>query len=271
MRKNALIMLVLVMCAISNAAPKDVADFSGAWYTGDSVPDAATPVWDLGGNTAAISASGGMLHIDTLTGGYVSGAWYLPGAYGAEAAPLANRNYTQGDLTNPWNPEIVNTGYTVEMGFEMLDSAVGAYGLSLYIGEAYLGGMYDVQIFKDKITYSGGTEYFSGDLTGGMHTLRLARNAGLNSTPAALPTIDMYVDGAKVFTIESYVLGGQIYNSGPSQDYLYLGSLSGSANYDVLIDYIATDFTGAYAPVPEPASMTILAFGAIAALIRRKK
>ncbi len=263
-----MVFVVLVLPAV--AVMKDSADFPGPSYEGDYLPHAATPVWDLSADTAIISAGSSLLSIDTMTGGYVSAGWYLPGAYGAETAPVANRNYSNGDLNNPFNPDIVNLGYTVEMSIEMLDSAPGTYGLTMYWGEANGGAMSNIQIFKDQIKHSGGTVLYTGDLTGSQHSIRLVRQTGLNSTPADLPEVDIYVDGVYASTMESNTVGGALGNSAWNQDWMYLGSMSGSANYKAEIDYVRFDFSGAYEPVPEPATLVLLGSGLVLGLRRRK-
>jgi hypothetical protein len=268
-RKTVLMVMFLVAFTLTtSAAIRDSADFEGVLYEADQLPHAASPVWDLASDTASVSTAGGLLRIDTMAGG--SSSWYLPGAYGAESAPAANRNYTNGDLSNPFDPDIVNLGYTVEMSVEMLDSSPGTFGLSLYWGEANGGALSDIQIFKDRITHSGGTVYYTGDLTGSQHRIRLSRQTGLNSTPSDLPEVDLYVDDAYVTTMESYTIGGTLANSAWNQDWMYLGSLAGVAQYDAEIDYIRFDFSGAYEPVPEPASLILFGSGVVLYLRKRK-
>ncbi len=63
--------------------------------------------------------------------------------------------------------------------------------------------------------------------------------------------------------MESYTLGGDLKNSAWNQDWMYLGSLSGSADYKAEIDYVRFDFTGAYEPVPEPATLVLLGSGLV--------
>lgn len=273
-KKVVLLRLVLAFALVismfqsdSIATIRDSEDFIGVLFEGNQIPTAAVPVWDKLNDTAIISSADGKLNVNTM-GGSVVGAWILPGQYGAETVVAANRHYTNGNASNPWNPSIANLGYTVELSVNVIDSAVGQWGFALQLGEASGGCLTNIQIFKDQIKNANGTVYYSGDLSGEQHIVRLIRNPGLNSTPGNLPSIDLYVDGNFAYTITSYSIGGQMANSGWNQDWLYLGSVSSGAKYNVALDYLRVDFTGAY-QVPEPTTLALVGLASLG-LFRRK-
>jgi hypothetical protein len=280
MRKMVVIMtLALVMGVLPVQASDGVrlsADFTGPAYEGTTRLTVAPVPWDLSNLNTALETTyttvegGDILHHNTV-GGSANLAWYLPGQYGANKAPVTNRHYTYEDASNPWNPNAANVGYTFEMKMQVLD-VVGAYGtpedpyfgFGLYLGEGNEGhGLYDLEIFENGIK-NNGLWLYQGDLTNAMHTLRILRYAGDKTVnPLATPYVELYVDGAKAYTGD--ILVGAAYD----QDFFYLGGLAGPVRADVKIDYIRTDFTGAYV-VPEPATLSLLAMG-LGLVWRRRK
>ena len=261
---TVIVSLFLVVPAM--ATMRDSADFTGVMYEAAAVPDAATPVWDRGPYGYA-SSDGNLLSIDVLAAGSVG--WHLPGQWGADW--VSPSHYTQGEASNPWNPDIYSAGYTVEISTEVLAANAGAYGYVLYMGEAGHGGIIELQIFTDQIKTSAGVVMYSGDLTGSQHQIRMARYPGAVDNPSDSPYIELYVDGNLEYTGGRTTEGGVISSSAWNQDWFYMGSLSGGAHYAVETDYIRMDFSGAYAPVPEPLSMLLLAGGAGLAAWRRRK
>jgi len=273
------VVIVMVLALIMGALPVQASDgvrlsqnFTGPAYEGTTLLSAAPIPWDFSVTNKALEAQecsvegGSILHINTI--GTTNLAWRLPGQYGANAAPPLNRHYTYEDPTNPWNPNADTVGYTFEVRMQVVN-VIGAYsdyyGFGMYIGEGSQGnGLYDLEIFNGSIKNSGNILY-TGNLTDAMHTLRVLRYPGNKTTnPSATPYEELYIDGVKVFTGDIAVGGSY------DQDWFYLGGLAGLVQSDVKIDYIRTDFTGAYAPVPEPATLTLLAAG-LGLVWRRRK
>jgi hypothetical protein len=231
-------------------------DFEGPHYEGTALPssDATDPVWDLGAaspSEAAVAGSDGQfLTLNVLSAGSI--AYYLPGPYGAEAAPEANRHYILADPENPWVPDNVTLGYTFELSTEVIDSAPGSWGYSLYWGEGYGGALTHIQIFKDQITSHNGQVLYTGDLTGKQNRIRILRYPGRMDDPFANPYMELYVNRELVYT--GYPWNGStgiMFNAGPYQAWMFMGSLAGSARYHVKTDYLRMDFTGLYLPSEE--------------------
>ena len=67
---------------------------------------------------------------------------------------------------------------------------------------------------------------------------------------------------------------GAVYDSASTDDKMFIGDYTSGAfgdNYDIDIDYISYDMTGAYAAVPEPATLgMVAAFGAAMVFVRRR-
>jgi len=277
MKKVVIVMVLAFMGALPVMANDGVLPselFTGPAYEGTTLLSKAPIPWDYGltASTEALydTVEGGtILHIDQIPGG-INQAWYLPGQYGAAAAPGLNRHYVYEDPTNPWDPQANANGYTIEMKLQVLD-VVGAYGtpedpyfgFGLYLGEGSQGNaLYDLEIFKDCIKNAGAKLYI-GDLTNAMHTLRILRYPGNWNDPLANVYFELYMDGTMFYTGKSIAVA-----AGYNQDWFYLGGLAGPVRADVKIDYIRTDFTGAY--IPEPATLTLLA-GGLGLLLRRRK
>ena len=256
MKKTVLI--IICMIAVQTilfadtpvSIPRHSLDFEGPAYEGAALPSSVdtNPIWDL--NTASPSegavatSDGQFLTLNVLTGGFIS--YYLPGPYGAEAAPLGNRHYILADPNNPWVPD--NTlGYTFELSVEVIDSLPGTWGFSLYWGEGWGGALTHIQIFKDRITTHNNQVLYVGDLTGKQNRIRILRYPGRMDDPFANPYMEMYVNRQLVFTGGD----GVMFGAGPYQAWMFMGSLAGSARYHVKVDYLRMDFTGLYTPLEE--------------------
>lgn len=255
MKEKLFILLVIVGAFLVSAYAEDRAseDFVGPSYECDYLPTDANfvPVWDMAYDTIPTgpTATNGILNINTMPGS-IAASYYMPGKFGAEAVALANRHYVNGDANNPWDPDIAYTGYTLEIRLKMNDSVAGQWGFTLYIGEAFSGCLSNYQIFKDSIKHSGGTVYYTGNLSGTFHTIRLVRSLGEQTDPFGQESIqtDIYVDGVLAGTNRHLSYGGTMVNAGWNQDWFSFGSLASSARYNVDIDYIRFDFSGMYTP-----------------------
>ena len=268
MSKKSLILAISVLCLCTvpgRAEPRASENFVGLRYDCNELPSQANPVWDvimLDPNLESVyaSAAGGKLGVDVLASGKSVG-WAMPGEYGANY--YKNSTYFNGrgtyhyaypDANNPWKTDF-QIGYTLEISTEVIDTVAGQWGYCLYIGEGRSGNgaLYDIEIFKDKITSGGAGQQvlYTGDLTGRQHKIRLVRFPGSIIDPFDNPYVDLYVDGVKVYTCVRWdpdFETGILFNGAWNQQWLYMGSMSGSARYHVKTDYIRADFTGPYEP-----------------------
>ncbi len=257
MKVKILLFTILTAAFVTSAAlaeGRNSSDFVGIHYECGTVPSQAAPVWDINiadpeATEAAYSSSNGsLLDIDVFASGSIG--WSLPGAYGAEYFNYTNgtQNYTNADPNNPWDPD-QSIGYTVEISTEIINTAPGTWGYCFWIGEAYSGASMNIQIFADRITSSAGpTTIYTGDLTGSQHKIRIVRHPGVYNDPFDSPYVDIYVDGNLEYTGGRSDEGGIMGDSSAYQDWIYMGSLAGSARYHVKTDYVRMDFTGPYEP-----------------------
>jgi hypothetical protein len=247
-----LVFLVTVYTPAALGEGRNSSDFEGVLFECSTVPSQADPVWDIlmpdpeSAESAYSSSDGSLLDINVLASGSIG--WALPGEYGAEYFANGTHNYSNADPDNPWNPD-QSIGYTLEISSQVINSQPGTWGYCLYIGEANHGALINLQIFADRITSSdNSTTIYTGDLTGSQHKIRLVRNPGIMDDPFDSPSVDIYVDGSLVYSGGRSDEGGIMSNSAWNQDWLFMGSLAGSARYHVKTDYIRMDFTGPYEP-----------------------
>ncbi|OHB44328.1 MAG: hypothetical protein A2Y13_12755 [Planctomycetes bacterium GWC2_45_44] len=272
MSKKSLILAISVLCLCTvpgRAEPRASENFVGLRYDCNELPSLANPVWDVpmidpNYESVYANAVGGKLEVNVLASGSVS--WSMPGEYGADWFRIPGKppytflqgrglyHYAYPDANNPWKTNY-ETGYTLEISTEVINSAAGQWGYCFYIGEGRSGNgaLYDIEIFKDKITSGGAAQrlLYTGDLTGRQHKIRLVRFPGSILDPFEFPYVDLYVDGVKVYTLlpwDSDFETGEMFRGSWDQQWLYMGSLSGSARYHVKTDYIRADFTGPYEP-----------------------
>jgi hypothetical protein len=257
MRVFTVMVALSFFLSLVKGASRSAEDFNGVKFECGVLPTAATPVWDLSSatpNEAAVASSdGSLLDLNVLSSGYV--LYVLPGQCGAAAVPVANRhwpNYPSPDaVNNPWNPEILTTGYTLEISTQVIDSVPATWGYCFWIGEAAGGdgALINLQIFKDKITTSTNSlTLYTGNLTGTQHKIRLVRYPGSVYDPFGDPNVELYVDGVMCHTSGRASNGGIMGGCSWDQDWLMMGSLSSDASYHVKTDYVRVDFTGPYTP-----------------------
>ncbi|AQT69762.1 hypothetical protein STSP2_02959 [Anaerohalosphaera lusitana] len=98
----------------------------------------------------------------------------------------------------------------------------------------------------------------AADLTDGFHVIRGAVEGGTNATT-------IWLDGVKVYD----AMVSSDYNASEFSKIGRWGAQTGGGT--ATIDYIRFDTTGAYAPVPEPITMTLFGLGGIAVLRNRRK
>lgn len=269
MSKGNLILVGLAVCLLAIPSGAEVRlseDFEGLLYECEVLPSLADPVWDVpmlnpSDESVYASSDGDLLEINVLAAGLV--AWDMPGDYGAIYFANGTHNYDFAEPNNIWDPSPAD-GFTLEISTQVIDSVPGTWGYCVYIGEGEsgTGGLTHLQMFKDKI--NGATRLagvntpitlYTGDLSDRQHKIRFVRYPGSVIDPFDDPYMELYVDGVLEFTggMASDDDGtGIIWGGAWNQDWLYTGSLSGSARYHVKTDYIRADFTGPYTPGIEP-------------------
>ncbi|OHB55054.1 MAG: hypothetical protein A2Y12_10425 [Planctomycetes bacterium GWF2_42_9] len=267
MGKKSLISVVLLLClcAVPGIAEQRASEsFVGVHYDCNTVPSQAVPVWDVvmldpNLESTYASASGGKLEINVLAGGTVG--WALPGDYGADFyktrpyfSGRGTYNYIYGDPNCPWDTDYA-VGYTIEISTEVIDTVAGQWGYCIYIGEGESGhgALYDIEIFKDKITSGGAAQQvlYTGNLTGSQHKIRLVRLPGSWDDMFDDPQLQLYVDGVLAYTGGRWdpdFETGILFHGAWNQDWCYMGNMASSARYHVKTDYIRADFTGPYEP-----------------------
>lgn len=208
-------------------------------YEADAMPESSTPAWPhyFNGDT---SVSGGILTVTT------------PGTHGGGDIDFVEFRQL-GGAGAPW--ETTGAGTTVEIrvktdynvsghswaGDIMIDTGVRRW--QMLIGEGYI---------SDNV---GGGD-FAITTNDAFHTYRFVV-ANESTGPLAI-----YVDG-NTTPAHSWVGGASGYSE------LAFGDLGNSAQGQVQWDYVRWTNAGAYAPVPEPASLSLLALGALA--LRRRR
>ena len=224
---------------------KDSADFAFK-YEADVLPDAAGLGFTLQdpNNIFAdtVSIGGGVLTINTNTNSTANDFLYYQIAGGSPTwSPLP-----QGD-------------FTVEIRTLVRPNNSGVFGATLGMGDVNSNG--NLGLFFDKVDM-GGTDIATAANNDGFHVYRIASFSTTSSS--AQQVYRIYRDGVQI--------GGdvpQITNF--ASHFLRLGDfISGApeANFD--IDYLRWDTTGAYEPIPEPASLGLVVGGVLMLLGRRK-
>lgn len=170
-----------------------------------------------------------------------------------------NRNLGAG--TFGWN-NVLNhgLGYTFEMRFRITEpesSGLGVFGIIL--ADQGGPGSYHAHRFSatNMFTEGGaaGQPMLDGvDFTDGFHVMRFVEKPGVNG-------LSIWLDGELIY--EDRLSFNNAFNR------VYIGSISGAITEGIVeFDYIRLDTTGAYRPVPEPASIALLSIGAL--MLRRR-
>lgn len=224
---------------------KDSADFAFK-YEADVLPDAAGLGFTLQdpNNIFAdtVSLNSGVLTINTNTNSTANDAlWY---------------QITGGAGT--WNPA-PQGDFTVEIRALVRPNNSGTFGATLGMGDANSNGFFGMFFNKVKM---GSTEIATTANDDDFHVYRIASFSTTSSS--AQQVYRIYRDGVQI--------GGDVaQTTNFSSNFLRLGDfVSGApeANFD--IDYLRWDTTGAYEPIPEPASLGLVVGGVLMLLGRRK-
>jgi MYXO-CTERM domain-containing protein len=204
-------------------------------YDGVAVPESSTPAWARYYD-GDYSASGGILTVTT------------PGTHGG-----SDPGYLEFQQTGSWSPS--GAGTTVEVRLKTIYNGPNGWagGMAISTGtEAwpiFIGGGF--------ITVSGGG---TGDLaintSDAFHTLRF-------TTDETSGDVNLYVDGN---TTPAHTWG----SSASGSNVLAFGVTNGvQTGGQIEWDYIQWTNDGAFAPVPEPAALSLLGLGALA--LRRRR
>ena len=239
MRKLRVIMLVLFMLVMVNGARaltiRDSGDFVS---TIDQIEGDVDPV-TLGDWTADLGDFAGQLTINgdgTFTVMTDTDAWDRWANFG----------------------EITSAGWTVETRLRV-DVASTGTDKGVFDILTRDGSTLSPWIFirADGIGSRGGGIHnlLDKDMTDDFHVIRIVADSAEGNT--------LWVDGVSI---------GGFGNDGNYPSAIFLGRNGGNTvdNGTTTIDYIRFDTTGGYAPVPEPATVFLLALGGFAAARRRR-
>ena len=242
------IVLMIVAFLASNAfglVIKDSALFSTQLYEGSSRPEVEAAGWwtDPTGYTDFTAAwtSGGILYGNSDVGGYGPVAWYGQQPYAG---------YAQG-FTIETSIQIIGAqNIGGRRNFTIGAVAVGGFGTLLL-------GATDAGVEQQGTGY---TYFATGANNDAQHVWRIANYLDGSSNPV----MEVFKDTVSLGVYDV----SQPANTGSWST--WMGDLSGSCAGAWEMDYMRVDFTGAYAPIPEPATISLLALGGLA-FLRRKK
>lgn len=147
------------------------------------------------------------------------------------------------------------TGYTVELRFRIVSPQVNGTGaLGVILSDS--SGTADYHSLV--ITASGINGIFNDrDFTDGFHVLRFVDKPGSKG-------ISIWLDGELIVEDHRSALNFQLNRA-------FVGRIGSALSDGVAqIDYFRVDTTGAYRPIPEPASIAFLMVGSLS-LIRRRR
>jgi hypothetical protein len=235
-RNSAAAMIALVVSIVTSAASafpdypqRDSTQFLGsaAQFEGNSVP--ITQGTGGTGNPSGWSTNNGLLSIGNTSS--VSETWFT----------------IPGFTPNP------NNGYTVEMRFKVTDAG------TKYVGEFNPQGSTPGSLFSFAIKGDGiydtlstpNVPLYSGDLTDGFHTIRVAVAGNLDTINGPGNHAYLYIDGTPVGSGWTSAAPYAHTYGGPTR--LLFGDTGGGIiDGAIQVDYLRADTTGSYAPLAPP-------------------
>lgn len=238
-KKTLLLLLAVGMLLVAGAGqadamdPKDSALFSYK-YEADAMPLATE--WALvdnvsGGNTFSVS-NGEISYSTPVPAG---GRWYWTKDKGTFAPT--------GD-------------YTVETSLKVTADGGDVPGMGIAVCNGSDYGFFTIATDAVRMTTAAGQAVIASGLDNtAMHTYRVAYNSTAGS-------FSVWRDGVS--------LGDSLIGTSYTSAFVAFGDLSSSTMGTASMDYMRFDTSGAYSPVPEPATLSMIAIGGLCALRRRR-
>jgi hypothetical protein len=220
-------------------------------YEADVLPSAFSPAYAYAsGNglleTAYATITNGILKLDTDTIGTGSDSgWYS----------------LTGGTGTVWDPHFLG-GYTMEVRMKSLPNNASAYNAWFYWYD--LNSATLMQVWSNKV-YLNGVEVTGLDNQSAFHDFRIVSEMAASS---ADQKFDLYRDGVLIIDDAPNWTDFTAYYAGVN-GLVKFGDMTGTQESNIEIDYIRWDTTGAYTPIPEPATMMLL-IGGLVLSFRRK-
>lgn len=227
--------------AFINDIDSSTAGDQTASYEATAIPQNATPAWTSPGDAQTYGVSGGELTLTTTTGN--SRAFY--------------------DTTGWWGNDADRaTGYTVEfrMRVDQINDTANRGPTLVRIGDG---------IQKVELEWRANSVEWN-PFTASAGSVTIDPSSYLTYRVAYDPAGDNG-NGAYAAWINGTLVSDTLSGASSTADHLLFGDSSGTRYGGTTTwDYIRWDTTGAYAPVPEPASVALLSLGGLLIAARRR-
>jgi hypothetical protein len=218
---------------------KDSADFTFKYEAVSGTPEVEVPAqgWslvDTGAPGNSFAAAGGILSYSTTE--QSGGRWY----------------WIKGDdAGSAWNLNVnAATSYTVEFSAKVTASDGPHGGLNLAIGNSAQYGWFNIGVNSVTTTTSSTPVVLADgiDNASDFHTFRVAFDSSAG-------TFAMWRDN---ILVSGAIAPDSTFNA---PNYLAFGDASSQGSGTIAIDFCRWDATGAFAPVPEPMTLSLLVVG----------